>query len=90
MWSKNSNDSEMSCRKGITTPRYVVLFFPPDGTEPSHMHYPNDENYFRGYEWWLMREAKKRNPNITLIGGLHFNALITAIRNYRNVLYTSL
>ncbi|MCI4382986.1 hypothetical protein PGIGA_G00021200 [Pangasianodon gigas] len=39
-----------------------------DGTEPSHMHYPNDENYFRGYEWWLMREAKKRNPNITLIG----------------------
>lgn len=54
------------------------------------MHYPNDENYFRGYEWWLMREAKKRNPNITLIGGLHFNALITAIRNYRNVLYTGL
>lgn len=40
------------------------------------MHYPNDENYFRGYEWWLMREAKKRNPNITLIGGLHSNDLI--------------
>lgn len=40
----------------------------PDGTEPSHMHYENDENYFRGYEWWLMKEAKKRNPNITLIG----------------------
>ncbi|KAL7872834.1 hypothetical protein AOLI_G00119050 [Acnodon oligacanthus] len=39
-----------------------------DGTEPSHMHYENDENYFRGYEWWLMREAKKRNPNIMLIG----------------------
>uniref|UniRef100_A0AAQ5YF47 Galactocerebrosidase n=1 Tax=Amphiprion ocellaris TaxID=80972 RepID=A0AAQ5YF47_AMPOC len=39
-----------------------------DGTEPSHMHYDNDENYFRGYEWWLMKEAKKRNPNITLIG----------------------
>lgn len=32
------------------------------------MHYENDENYFRGYEWWLMKEAKKRNPNITLIG----------------------
>ncbi|XP_062863241.1 galactocerebrosidase [Trichomycterus rosablanca] len=31
------------------------------------MHYPNDENYFRGYEWWLMKEAKKRNPNITLV-----------------------
>uniref|UniRef100_A0A8C6WWP6 Galactocerebrosidase n=1 Tax=Neogobius melanostomus TaxID=47308 RepID=A0A8C6WWP6_9GOBI len=39
-----------------------------DGTEPSHMHYEDDENYFRGYEWWLMKEAKKRNPNITLIG----------------------
>lgn len=38
-----------------------------DGTEPSHMHYENDENYFRGYEWWLMKEAKRRNPNITLI-----------------------
>ncbi|XP_005797850.1 galactocerebrosidase isoform X1 [Xiphophorus maculatus] len=38
-----------------------------DGTEASHMHYENDENYFRGYEWWLMKEAKKRNPNITLI-----------------------
>ncbi|XP_077179527.1 galactocerebrosidase isoform X2 [Paroedura picta] len=39
-----------------------------DGTEASHMHYENDENYFRGYEWWLMKEAKKRNPNIKLIG----------------------
>uniref|UniRef100_A0A8D2JN57 Galactocerebrosidase n=1 Tax=Sciurus vulgaris TaxID=55149 RepID=A0A8D2JN57_SCIVU len=39
-----------------------------DGTEPSHMHYTLDENYFRGYEWWLMEEAKKRNPNIILIG----------------------
>lgn len=32
------------------------------------MHYEDDENYFRGYEWWLMKEAKKRNPNVTLIG----------------------
>uniref|UniRef100_A0A670YF67 Galactocerebrosidase n=1 Tax=Pseudonaja textilis TaxID=8673 RepID=A0A670YF67_PSETE len=39
-----------------------------DGTEPSHMHYENDENYFRGYQWWLMKEAKKRNPFIKLIG----------------------
>ncbi|KAF7644497.1 hypothetical protein LDENG_00220960, partial [Lucifuga dentata] len=39
-----------------------------DGTEPSHMHYENDENFFRGYEWWLMKEAKKRNPNVTLVG----------------------
>ncbi|KAM5272873.1 galactocerebrosidase isoform 2-T2 [Ctenodactylus gundi] len=39
-----------------------------DGTEPSHMHYALDENYFRGYEWWLMKEAKKRNPDIILMG----------------------
>ncbi|XP_040831141.1 galactocerebrosidase isoform X2 [Ochotona curzoniae] len=39
-----------------------------DGTEPSHMHYELDESYFRGYEWWLMQEAKKRNPNIILMG----------------------
>ncbi|XP_043930036.1 galactocerebrosidase-like [Protopterus annectens] len=39
-----------------------------DGTEPSHMRYEDDENYFRGYEWWLMKEAKARNPNIILIG----------------------
>lgn len=32
------------------------------------MHYEDDANYFRGYEWWLMKEAKKRNPNIKLIG----------------------
>ncbi len=36
------------------------------GSEPSHMHSRNDENYHRGYEWWLMSEAKKRNSNITL------------------------
>jgi len=38
------------------------------GAEPSHMHTKTDENYFRGYEWWLMAEAKKRNPDITLDG----------------------
>lgn len=37
-----------------------------DGTEASHMHYSWEENYDRGYEWWLMVEAKKRNPNIKL------------------------
>ena len=37
-----------------------------DGTEPSHMHSANDENYERGYEWRVMVEAKRRNPNITL------------------------
>ena len=30
-----------------------------DGTESSHMHEEWDENYQRGYEWWLMTEAKK-------------------------------
>src|ERR1039457_4773595 len=37
-----------------------------DGVEPSHMHDRNDENFTRGYEWWLMKEAKKRNPDIIL------------------------
>jgi galactosylceramidase len=37
-----------------------------DGCEPSHMHTRDNENYTRGYEWWLMEEAKKRNPNIEL------------------------
>ncbi|ESO89802.1 hypothetical protein LOTGIDRAFT_218637 [Lottia gigantea] len=39
-----------------------------DGTEASHMHNSWEENYERGYEWWLMVEAKKRNPNIKLYG----------------------
>jgi galactosylceramidase len=36
------------------------------GAEPSHMHTKDDLNFSRGYEWWLMSEAKKRNPNLTL------------------------
>ena len=39
-----------------------------EGTEASHMHNEWDENYSRGYEWWLMTEAKKRNPKIKLYG----------------------
>jgi galactosylceramidase len=39
-----------------------------DGSESSHMHTPFDENYNRGYEWWLMKEAKKRNPDIKFYG----------------------
>jgi galactosylceramidase len=39
-----------------------------DGTEPSHMHSADDENYQRGYEWTAMVEAKRRNPNIILYG----------------------
>jgi galactosylceramidase len=36
------------------------------GSEPSHMHARDDLNFSRGYEWWLMREAKKRNPDLSL------------------------
>ena len=36
------------------------------GSEPSHMHTKDDLNYDRGYEWWIMSEAKKRNKEITL------------------------
>jgi len=35
-----------------------------DGAESSHMHTASDENYNRGYEWWLMEQAKARNPQI--------------------------
>jgi hypothetical protein len=37
-----------------------------DGAEPSHMHSRTDLNCNRGYEWWLMAQAKLRNPNIKL------------------------
>ena len=37
-----------------------------EGTEASHMHIREEENYHRGYEWWLMAEAKRRNPSIQL------------------------
>lgn len=42
------------------------------GTEPSHARTreelvtPSSEYYDRGYEWWLMKEAKNRNPSIYL------------------------
>ena len=39
-----------------------------EATEASHMHTRDDENYERGYEWWLMAEAKRRNPEIKLYG----------------------
>lgn len=37
-----------------------------EGSEPGHMRREGEENYNRGYEWWLMKEAKKRNPDIIL------------------------
>jgi len=45
-----------------------------DGSEPSHaitreeFNNPKPGYFNRGYEWWLMVEAKKRNPNIILEG----------------------
>lgn len=43
------------------------------GVEASHMRSfdepsPPRSNASRGYEFWLMQEAKRRNPNITLLG----------------------
>lgn len=37
-----------------------------DGSEPSSMRTRSDHDYTRGYEWWLMSEARKRNPKIVL------------------------
>ena len=43
-----------------------------EGSEPSYartreeFEHPTLECFNRGYEWWLMREAKKRNPKIFL------------------------
>jgi O-glycosyl hydrolase len=39
-----------------------------DGSEASHMRTRGHCNCNLGYEWWLMKEAKKRNPDIKLAG----------------------
>jgi hypothetical protein len=39
-----------------------------DGSESSHMHTSSSVNCGTGYEWWLMQQAKARNPNIKLYG----------------------
>lgn len=50
-----------------------------DGSEPSHartreeFEHPKPEYFQRGYEWWLMEEARKRNPRI-LIEALQWGA----------------
>lgn len=36
------------------------------GSMPSHMHTRDDLNYSRGYIWWILQEAKNRNPKLTL------------------------
>ena len=36
------------------------------GSMPSHSHYRGDCNFHRGYMWWVMSEAKRRNPKLSL------------------------
>jgi hypothetical protein len=36
------------------------------GSDPSHMPGPNTVDCNRGYQWWLMKEARKRNPGIII------------------------
>jgi O-glycosyl hydrolase len=38
------------------------------GAEPSHMRAPTELDCDRGYEWWLMEQAKILNPHIKLLG----------------------
>ena len=51
-----------------------------EGTELSHM--PNSSsssfNTF-SYEWMVLKEAKKRNPNIKLIGMHTFSNVVWAV-----------
>lgn len=37
-----------------------------DGAEASHMHTRDAVDCEQGYEWWMAKEAKKRNPDIKL------------------------
>lgn len=45
--------------------------FEAEGAEPSYAHTLAEMNaapttcHYRGYEWWLMKQAKLRNPNMT-------------------------
>ncbi|WSQ08834.1 NPCBM/NEW2 domain-containing protein [Streptomyces sp. NBC_01231] len=39
-----------------------------DGSEPSIEHTKGTVHCDSGYEWWLMEQAKKRNPHIKLYG----------------------
>ena len=43
-----------------------------EGAEPTHMRTADAVDCNRGYEWWLMSEAKRRNPAIRL-GALAWN-----------------
>lgn len=39
-----------------------------DGTEASHMHGRDDLSCARGYEFWMMAEARRRNPEVVTVG----------------------
>ena len=54
-----------------------------EGTESSHMHESWDENYSRGYEWWLMTEAKKVGSRCaTFVYVLNLNFKILHFNGY--------
>jgi galactosylceramidase len=36
------------------------------GSMSSHMHTRDDLDYSRGYMWWILQQAKERNPNLML------------------------
>jgi galactosylceramidase len=49
----------------------LIVEIPGDGNStqgsmPSHRHTREDANYYRGYTWWVLREAKRRDPALTL------------------------
>jgi galactosylceramidase len=49
----------------------LIVEIPGDGNStqgsmPSHRHTRTDVDYGRGYTWWVLREAKRRNPALTL------------------------
>ncbi|MDC7682115.1 hypothetical protein PQU92_02440 [Asticcacaulis sp. BYS171W] len=51
----------------------LLVEIPGDGNSTqgsmlSHMHTREDLNYQRGYTWWVLKEAKKRNPKLSLDG----------------------
>ncbi|MCA9261125.1 MAG: hypothetical protein KDA61_18045, partial [Planctomycetales bacterium] len=36
------------------------------GSMPSHMHHRDDLDFTRGYTWWILSEAKRRRPNLSV------------------------
>jgi len=44
------------------------------------MHEPWDENYLRGYEWWIMTEAKKVFPYFMLCSNLSWLVMVNLLK----------